>query len=275
MRAARVLAIVAALALPLGGVSAQASAETLADIRQEMTVLFVEIQKLRRELSTTGGAGGVAVGGSVLQRVDALEMQVQQLTAKAEQLEFRVNSVVSDGTNRLGDLEFRLCELEPGCDVGQLGQTSTLGGGAAPAVVAPSPMPTPEGPQLAVAERDDFERAKEVLATGDFRTAADLFATFAETYPGGPMTAEAHLRRGEALAGLDEKTQAARAFLEAFSTEQSGPWAPEALFRLGEKLGELGQTNEACVTLAEVGARFPGAAAVEPAQAARARFSCP
>ena len=130
-------------------------------------------------------------------------------------------------------------------------------------------------PQLAVGEKADFERAKEVLATGDFRGAADLFATFAETYPGGPMTAEAHLRRGEALAQLGERTQAARAYLESFSSDQAGPWAPEALFRLGEALGQLGQTNEACVTLGEVATRFPAAPAVAKATEARARIGCP
>ncbi|MEO0761253.1 MAG: tol-pal system protein, partial [Pseudomonadota bacterium] len=49
------MALIATLALPGAGAVAQ-DAETLADIRQEMTVLYVEVQRLRRELSTTGGA---------------------------------------------------------------------------------------------------------------------------------------------------------------------------------------------------------------------------
>ena len=45
----------AAVALGLQSVPAMAQdAETLADVRQELTVLFVEVQKLKRELSTTG-----------------------------------------------------------------------------------------------------------------------------------------------------------------------------------------------------------------------------
>lgn len=270
------MASVLALGLPMAPM-AQAD-ETLADIRQQLTVLVVEVQKLRRELSTSGASGGAQIGGSTLDRMDAIESELQRLTSKAEQLEFRINSVVNDGTNRIGDLEFRLCELEPGCDIAALGTTSTLGGGAAPATsVAPQPQGTAGGnqPQLAVGEKADFERAQEALATRDFRTAADLFATFGETYPGGPMTAEAHLRRGEALAELGEGTQAARAYLESFSTDQAGPWAPEALFRLGRALGELGQTQEACVTLGEVGARFPAAPAVAQANETRARIGCP
>ncbi|HBB83852.1 MAG TPA: tol-pal system protein, partial [Sulfitobacter sp.] len=42
---------------------AQDNDQTLADIRQQLTVLSVEVQKLRRELSTTGG-GSVETGGN-------------------------------------------------------------------------------------------------------------------------------------------------------------------------------------------------------------------
>ena len=41
---------------------AQNRDETLADIRQEMSVLYVELQKLKRELSTTGGVSDTQRG---------------------------------------------------------------------------------------------------------------------------------------------------------------------------------------------------------------------
>ena len=54
-------------------VAAQSQAETLADIRQQLSVLYVEVQRLNRELSTTGGvAGGAGTSGSALQRIDAM-----------------------------------------------------------------------------------------------------------------------------------------------------------------------------------------------------------
>lgn len=273
----RWLVIAGVMALSAPQAAQAQDAQTLADIRQELSVVFVEIQKLRRELSTTGAPGVLPQGGSTLERIDAIEAALQSLTARTEELEFKISSVVSDGTNRIGDLEFRLCELETDCDIADLGDTPTLGGGDASTLPAPVQTPEPEEtdePQLAVGEQADFDRAREVLGAGDFRSAADLFATFAETYPGGPMTAEAHLLRGQALGELGEDTQAARAYLEAFSSDQDGPIAPQALFRLGERLGSLGQTQEACVTLAEVGARFPQSDAVLQAQQARARLGC-
>ena len=54
-------------------VVAQDRAQTLADIRQELTVLYVEMQKLRRELSTTGGVNSNLAGTNTLDRVDAIQ----------------------------------------------------------------------------------------------------------------------------------------------------------------------------------------------------------
>jgi tol-pal system protein YbgF len=262
------------LALGLGGpASVNAQDATLADIRQELTVLYVEVQRLKRELSTTGGVtSGIGTGGP-LDRIDAIESELQRLTNKTEELEFRIERVVGDGTNRIGDLEFRLCELEPACDIAALGDTPSLGGGAASTAPAITPTPQPET-QLATQEQADFERAKEALASGDFRSAADQFATFNQTYPGGPLSIEAELRRGEALEALGDVREGARAYLSAFSLDQQGPNAAEALFRLGAALGRLGQTSEACVTLSEVGIRFPGASSVTDAQDAMRNIGC-
>lgn len=262
---------------------AQSEPETLADIRQELTVLYVEIQKLKRELSTTGGAQ-VQVAGSVLDRVNAIEAELTKLTSKTEALEFRLNSIVEDGTNRIGDLEFRLCEAEPGCDIASLGDTPRLGGaaGAAPVEEAPAgpavPLgggaPESGGAELAMSERADFEAAQAALEAGNYQQAAEQFAAFTTNYPGGPLSGEAHFLRGEALAAAGDTSAAARAYLESFSGSPAGPRAADALLRLGVSLGALGQTREACVTLSEVGFRFPGAPAVAQAQAAMAELAC-
>jgi tol-pal system protein YbgF len=272
----RFLLSVAVLALT-GPAFAQDRTQTLADIRQELTVLNVEIQNLKRELSTTGAPTTQTVSGSVLSRVDAIEAQMVRLTSQTEELQNRIDRVVADGTNRVGDLEFRLVELEGG-DLSKLGQTSTLGGGAMPAAtpVAPAAETQPStAPELAVGEQSDFGRASEALASGDFQGAANKFTAFLEAYPGSPLTAEAQLKRGEALEGMIDRTGAARAYLEAFSVAPSGDFAPEALYRLGNMLGQLNQTQEACVTLTEVGMRFPTSPAVQKAEEARARIGCP
>ena len=257
---------------------AQDREKTLADIRQELSVLFVEIQKMRRELSTTGGVNTNLSGTNVLERVDAMEAELQRLTAANEALTNRVDRVVSDGTNRIGDLEFRLCELESGCDIGSLGETPTLGGGALPTAVTPQPVaPVADvtgGVELAVAERDDFERAKATFDAGSFEAAAEQLQRFTETYQGGPLTGLAHLMRGEALQSLGLTSSAARAYLESYSGTPNGPTSPTALLKLGVALDGLGQNAEACITLAEVTLRYPDTEASIEAQAARASMGC-
>jgi len=274
----RLLGIVAIAALFGGAVPGVAQdKQTLADIRQEMSVLYVEIQKLKRELSTTGSAPAVAGGSSVLDRVGTIESELARLTSTAEELEFRIDAIVRDGTNRIADLEFRLVELEGG-DVSKLKETTTLGGeaGASSSTHATSAVTQTESdaPQLALGEQADFDAAKAALEAGNNAEASAKFATFNETYPGSPMAAPAHLGRGQALEANGDLTEAARAYLEAFSLEPNGSTAPEALFHLGRGLGRLGQTNEACVTLSEVGTRFPGGAAEGKAREEMARLGC-
>jgi tol-pal system protein YbgF len=250
--------------------------QTLADIRQELNVLFVDLQRLKRELSTTGSPSVETSGGTMLDRINAIESELQRLTSKTEQLEFRVDRVVSDGTNRIGDLEFRLVELEGG-DVGALGETTTLGGGDLPLQAAGLPTATPTAPatELAMSEQADFDKANETLAAGNFQAAADQFAAFSQTYPGGPLAAEAALNRGKALEGTGNIRDAARAYLESFSGDPTGPLAPDSLVKLGISLGGLNQTSEACVTLSEVAVRFPTAAAVTEAEAQKRNLGCP
>ncbi len=273
-----VLALVAMVS-PVGGWAQ--SDETLADIRQELSILYVELQRLKRELSTTGASGEVTVGGSALDRLGAIEAELQRLTSKTEELEFRIDRVVTDGTNRVGDLEFRLCELESGCDISTLETGSTLGG-VAPATNTGTDagLATVEegaadgGPELAVSEKADFDAAEAAMADGNYADAAARFQAFQAAYPGGPLTDQAGLMRGEALAKSGDLKQAGRAYLDLFSSNETGPVAPEALYRVGDILGQLGQTDQACVTLGEVGVRFPQNPAAGQAQTKMSQLGC-
>lgn len=277
-----------ALSLVATPLAAQDS-ETLADIRQDLSVLTFELQKLKRELSTTSGPD-VQVGGGTLDRVNAIEAELQRLTAQTEQMQFRIDQIVQDGSNRIGDLNFRICELEEGCDIGALGDTPPLGG--TPPATAATPPPAPATPpaepadsgdsglpiaggaQLAAAEEADFRAAQSALSGGEYQSAADRFTSFRETYPGSPLDAAALLGRGSALEELGNTREASRAYLEAWNTYPDAPTAPEALFRLGRGLGKIGSTQEACVTLAEVATRYPGSEAVARAQTERTALNC-
>jgi tol-pal system protein YbgF len=273
------------LLLPLPALAQDA--QSLADVKAELAQLAAQFLTLKQELVSSGAAANGSAGGDALQRLDAIEAALTKLTAKTEEVELKLNSVVSDGTNRIGDIEFRLCELTEGCDPSTLPVTPDLGALASGAPAAATPESTAaapatptapaatEGVELALNEKADFERAKAVLDSGDFLGAADLFKTYAQSYPGGPLVPQADLYRGDALTTAGDTAGAARAFLDAFSASQTGPLAGQSLTKLGQSLGKLGQGPEACVTLAEVGKRFPGSADEATAKAAMAAQGCP
>lgn len=249
----RWLIFVALLGLfPFSGV-AQDREQTLADIRQDLSYLFVEIKRLKRELSTTQSPSGIVAGQSVVERVDAIEAELQRLTGATENLEFRVSRVISDGTNRIGDLEFRLVELEGG-DLSTLAETTTLGG----LIEDPKPEPA-QSPkfELAVGEEADFALAEAALEEQRYNDAAEMFSRFGTTYPASPLVAKAYLLRGKALEATRDYRASARAYLESFSNYPNADVAPEALILLGKALVSAGKLEAGCQTLSQVEIRFP------------------
>ena len=280
---ARTLTLAVALAAA-GGAYAQDKAASLAEIRGELESLAAQIQSLKSELVNGGPAAMQAAGGaSALDRMNALEAELARLTSQTEKLQIRVEKVVADGTNRVGDLEFRLCELEKGCDTANLPITASLGGPAeggavaAPAPTAPAGGSTdPAAPkvELAMNEQSDFDAAKAKMDAGDFAGASAAFGAFVQNYPGGPLTGDAQFFQAEALSKSGDTAGAARAYLGAFSGAPTGPRAPAALLRLGAALGLLGQTQDACVTLHEVPVRFPTAPEAAEAQSTMQKLGC-
>ncbi len=85
-----------ALAVALGSAAplpSFAQDQTLADIRQQLTQLYVQIQELKRELSTTGLVATNISGSTPLERLNAIEAELQRLTSKTEEIEHRVNRI--------------------------------------------------------------------------------------------------------------------------------------------------------------------------------------
>ncbi|WP_172328070.1 tetratricopeptide repeat protein [Mangrovicoccus sp. HB161399] len=256
---------------------AQDRAATLADIRLQLRALNTEIQGLKRELEPSGAANAPAtVSGGALERLDGLEAELRQLTARTEELEYRIDRVVDDGTTRVGDLNFRLTELEGG-DLGQIQPPAPLGGQSGLAVTAPPASGQAAAkPELATGESADFQAAQAKLSSGDAAGALDGFDRFLSDYPRSPLAAAAQLARGKALTSLGRHADAGRAYLEAFTQTETTDEsiASAGLLGLGQSLAQLDQTREACLTLGQVEARFPGTPAAGEAQTALARQTC-
>ncbi len=265
--------LVLALAVP-----SAAPAQTLADIRAELTILNGQVQQLRDELVRSGSGGGLPSDPApALTRLDQLEAELRSLTNRVDVLTNDVDRIVKDGTNRIGDIEFRLTELEGG-DTSLVGQTSPLGGGLTTPAAPPPPAAVAPGAgtggQLAVAEQTDFDAARAAYDAGNHGRAIELFDAFLATYPVGPLSTEAQFLRGEAQASRGEWNAAARSYLDAFSGAPDSPVAPRSLYRLAVSLGQLGKVQEACLTLTEVSIRYPGSEVTAQVPAQRQALSC-
>lgn len=283
----RILGVLAVcLWLPVAALAQGADDQKLADIRLELGTLSAQIQGLRLELQSGGQTTtGISDATPILQRIDLLEQELRRVTGSVEKLQFEVGQIVADGTNRIDDLKYRLTELEGG-DILNIGETPPLGTGATStaattgdAVVRPKLRPRDAGttaiipeiePQLPLdtlllppaedvveTEQSLFAAALASYNQGEYSIAAEQFGTFLTKYPYGPKAAEAAYWRGESLAANGQWNLAARSYLDSFSGAPEGDNAPNALYRLGVSLGRLGQTKEACLTLAEMGNRFP------------------
>ena len=255
-----------AILLCSGAVFAQEKDQSLADIRQDLGLLYIEIQKLKRELSTTQLPSGLQSGDSVLERVNAIELELQRLTGATEQLDYRLKRVVEDGTNRIGDLEFRLIELEGG-DISNLADTTTLGGDAE---LREQTVPIEASPELAVGEEADFDLAQSAFDAENYIEAAEMLNRFSQTYPDSPLIAEAHLLRGKAFEAVEDYKASARAYLESYNTLKS----PDALQRLSNSLISLGQMETGCQMLSQVELLFPGTSYAAAAQSEMQRLQC-
>ena len=270
--------LAACLALWVATLPVAAQQQSLADVRAELGVLDGQIRLLRDELVRRGSGGGLpADPATALTRLDQLEAELRRLTDRVDVLTNDVRRIVDDATNRVGDIEFRLTELEGG-DTSVLAKPEPLGGG----VTGPRPRPAPAaGPApggdtpLVATEKTDFDAAVAAADAGDNAKAAELFGSFLANYPGGPLQTEAQFRRGEALAAAADWRGAARSYLDAFSGAPQGPLAPRALLRLAVALGELGQVDEACLTLTEVDTRYPGSEVAGEVASQRATLRCP
>lgn len=247
--AAMRLGVGAALALVAWGAGAQNTGTSTEDLRYRLSLIDGELAQIRAQLG--GGTAPVGGGSEVLARLDRLDTELRQLTGKLEKLEFEQRKVAQEAAKRFGDIEFRLTELEGG-DTASLPPEVPLGTTGGTGATAG---------EVSVSEREALDLAIRDIEQGRFDQGEDRLRKFQSTYPGSPLQAEALFWQGESQFTRGAYQNAARSFLDGYNTDREGVEAARSLMRLGVTLGKLGQVSEACLTLREVGAQFPGAPA--------------
>jgi len=107
--------------------------------------------------------------------------------------------------------------------------------------------------------KDYFDLAYGYVQRKDYSQAEDGFQVFLKKFPGDRRAPEAQFWLGESLFQRQRYDAAAQAFLDLSTKHASHSKAPDALLRLAQSLAALKQKEMACVTLTEVGRKYPRA----------------
>lgn len=269
-RAIAVAVLAASLAWP-----AMAQEPTLADLRADLNDLRAQVQTLRGELVASGAAGFQAAGGdAAIDRMNAMEQRLARLTDRTEQLGNRIDRITAEASRRIADIEFRLCEMDEGCDLSALTMQDLGRSGSPVPNLGPAAPQAQQSKPAGAGEKADFDAAQQVMASGDFRRAADMFGAVAEAHAGGALTAEALFLRGAALDSAGDAKGAAAAWLEGFAADPDGPRAAESLLGIARVIEAEGDATAACLYLAEIPARFPGSPFAAEAETRLSRLAC-
>ncbi|MEO0621315.1 MAG: tetratricopeptide repeat protein [Pseudomonadota bacterium] len=282
-------ALVVGLAMGLATAPASAQSwtgtgETVEDLRYRLGILDAELADIRARIQALGGGaggGGASVGsaisGDAVVRLDRLEVELRRLTGALEELQFQQRQMAEDAGRRLGDIEFRLTELEGG-DVSALGAPQPLGGATSGQSFTATPTtPAPTTPSVPSSAQDtDLALAVADIQQGRFDQGEGRLQQILSDAPNASRAAEAQFWLGRSNFVRGSFAEAARRHLAGYNAERQGAMASRNLLQLGVSLGRLGQLSEACLTLREVRSQFPAAAreVLNAADAESDRLAC-
>ncbi len=234
------------------------------------------------QISTGSTANGVTSTSApsttavtdILARLDALETQLQRLTALTE-----------ENTNSLSDLDLRVAALETGDSSGAIVDAGT---GDRETTVSDSEFsattdaqesdststqtatgPTPERiaavqaitkPQTEDAGDDEYSYGFRLWNAGFFPEARQQLASYVESYPNHFRLTYGRNLLGRAFLDDGMPEEAARWFLRNYQADRTARRAPDSLLFLAESMIAMEDTRRACIALAEFGDTYPAVA---------------
>jgi TolA-binding protein len=230
----------------------------------------------------------------ILVRLDALEAQLQTLTARSE-----------EQANALSKMEMRLAALEAGAaaedsaPVAALPATNSqnstpppIDRSAATPAPAPAPAPAPVAapsaerlaavqaiakPQTGDAGDDEYSYGFRLWNAGFYPEARQQLTTFVEQYPDHSRISFGRNLLGRAFLDDNLPEEAARWFLRNYQADKNGARAADSLLYLAQSMIAMKDTRRACIALAEFGETYPLIASgrlADEYQASRAKVTC-
>ena len=244
----------------------------------------------------------------VLARLDALEVQMQQLTARSEeqanalsQLEGRLAALENAGQGYAGPPPIdrtgaaapapaqAATPIPASATTGNLAAMTGAPPAARPAAPAPAaPAAAPNAARLAAVQAiakpqtedagdDEYSYGFRLWSAGFYPEARQQLTRFVEQYPRHRRISFGRNLLGRAFLDDGMPEEAARWFLRNYQADKNGDRAPDSLLYLGASMIAMKDTKRACIALAEFGDTYPAVATGRLAaeyQANRAKVKC-
>jgi tol-pal system protein YbgF len=230
---------------------------------------------------------------------DSLEEQQRRLTGQVEKLAFQVRQLNERMDRLVGDVDFRLRELEDAKGVSRASrgggqpvaptvpqspgevtvQVETGGGSKVFGTLTESQLQA-AGVKLSGSEQnaaasavtgatlvalpagstqEQYSYARQFLLKRDFDNAEKALAAFVTANPEDPLAGNAQYWLGETFYVRGDYQKAARIFAEGFQRYPGSAKAPDNLLKLGMSLSQLEQKSDACITLKKLREEYPQA----------------
>jgi tol-pal system protein YbgF len=223
-------------------------------------------------------------GIGMVNRVQALQSQLQQLQGQIEVLQHQLQQMDDRNKAQYIDLDSRIGRLE---GAGPAGANTNTSAGAASATAAavvdkgkPASGAAPVGPVAgapagkggksapadAANEQAAYDAAFNALRGGDYVQASRAFRGFIQQYPDSSLTPNAWYWLGESYYVTMNYKVALESFQRLLSQFPQSEKAPDALLKVGYSQLEMKQTDVAKATLQSVITKYPGSKAASLAQ---------
>ncbi|NBV39907.1 MAG: tol-pal system protein YbgF [Proteobacteria bacterium] len=290
--------------------------------QDKMNELLDKLEKIQKDIQTLEKAvysknaslpsDNVIVNEALtrqLAKISDLEKQIQQLTSKFEENNFKVQQLSDQLSKVSNDSQLRLQQLENNKTVSdkvsppkevvlekapvvKKNETNILNSEEMNKeeenVIQEQPVQseniklkekvnkpkTKVLPKVSIAEQ--YKYAMNIMKSGDFEKAEIAFKEFVDTHSKHELAGSAQFWYGETFYIRQLYEDAASAFLEGYQKYPNSPKAPENLLKLGVTLAELGEIEQGCKMIVNLKKAYPktDAAILQKSSYEKKRFNC-
>jgi tol-pal system protein YbgF len=290
--------------------------------QDKMNELIDRLEKIQKDIQTmekavysknaTLPSDNVVVNEALtrqLAKISELEKQIQEMTSKFEENNYKVQQL-SDRLNKVSnDNQFRLQQLENNKAISEkISAPKEVIVEKAPVVVKKNEnnilnseeidkeqnvieekkvqsdniklkekdnkLKTKVLPKVSIAEQ--YKYATNIMKSGDFEKAEIAFKEFVDTHSKHELAGSAQFWYAETFYIRQLYDDAAAAFLEGYQKYPNSPKAPENLLKLGVTLAELGEIEQGCKMIVNLKKAYPktDASILQKSSYEKKRFNC-